>query len=746
LGRVPCQLLLTVALTLSLSLATLASTPAVHAEGPHESETGSAVAFLRTQVTAEGGVDSFGSGADTSTTARAVIAMGAVGLDQSILSHPETEASPLDYIVSTAITYTHESGFPDAAHLFPGNAGLAVAAMAAAGLDPRAVGRVDLIGQLEQTLSATGAYSTTASAGYTTGEALAPNQAWAMLGLSMAGEAVPSYAVDYLVGLQEPDGSWLDGDPDTTGLAIVALMSTGQVAPTHPAVVRGLGFLRATQLPNGGWRPAWDTEPLNADSTAWAIQALLSCGYTTPLATWERASTPDAALAALQQENGSLGGQYASAYSTAEGLLGLAQVPLYLTPALRLERGLAWLAVQAADPELAPGLAVDIATAFASAGYDPRTVLPAGVSLMDSVTSQAEAYAGASVDQAGKLALLAASTGVLSDTLGLDLPALITAAYDPAVGAYGVVTNTYHQAFALLGLAAYEADNPALAPQALIALQQSDGGWQYDLTAADWNVTTPDNTGLAVQALLAAGVAVDDPAVRLALQYLKSTRDAQGGWGNANATALAVQALLAAGEDLSEWVTAEGHSPLSALAQYAKMDGPLVWMWQSPFGPPEDNALATAQSLPVLAGRTLLDVPPEALAPYRPVPVGLDPDVLIIGEPRFALQEGAVRVALSVSGDLDGDATVSLAWIQPGMGGWESAEIARTPGAMSASLGISQPGSYAVRLVVRDPDGLRRFGDEGQLAVLVAQVPPELWLVPATASTRPASGLHYWWQ
>ena len=56
-------------------------------------------------------------------------------------------------------------------------------------------------------------------------------------------------------------------------------------------------------------------------------------------------------------------------------------------------------------------------------------------------------------------------------------------------------------------------------------------------------MTTPDNTGLALQALLAAGVAADDPAVQRALEYLRTTRDAQGGWGNANATAVAVQAL-----------------------------------------------------------------------------------------------------------------------------------------------------------------------------------------------------------
>jgi hypothetical protein len=569
-----------------------------------------------------------------------------------------------------------------------------------------------------------------------------------MLGLSMAGQSVPATAIAYLAGLQGSDGSWLDGDPDTTGLAIVALMSTGQVSASDPEIVKGLRFLRATQLSNGGWRPSWDTETLNADSTAWAIQALLSCGYTLPLKTWERASTPDAALAAHQQANGSIGGQYANAYSTAEGLLGLSRAPLFLTPALRVERGLAWLADNAADAELAPGLAVDIAAAFVAAGYDPRTVTTGGGTLMDRVTGQAAAYAGASVDQAGKLALLAANADILAETLGLDLPATIASAYDPAVGAYGVVTNTYHQAYALLGLAAYTADIPAPATQALIALQQPDGGWKYDLTEADWNVTTPDNTGLAVQALVAAGVPVDAPAVRLALQYLASTRDAQGGWTNANATALAGQALIAVGEDPVEWITSEGHTPFSALAQYGKADGAMVWMWQSPFGPPEDNVLATAQALPALTGRSLFDSPTLSLEAYQPVAAGPDPDALLVGEPRFTLQEGSVQVVLSVSGDLDGDATVSPAWILPGMSAWESmSTVERSPGTVSANLGITRPGCYAVRLVVSDPDGVQRFGREGQIAVVVGQVPPELWLIPSSVTGgRPPIGLHYWWQ
>ena len=88
-------------------------------------------------MTPKGGLDAFGNGADPSTSARAVIALGSRRAGSDGPRTPETGGTPLDFVLTTAITYTHEPGFTDAAHLFPGNAGLAVAALAAAGRDPR---------------------------------------------------------------------------------------------------------------------------------------------------------------------------------------------------------------------------------------------------------------------------------------------------------------------------------------------------------------------------------------------------------------------------------------------------------------------------------------------------------------------------------------------------------------------------------------------------------------------------------
>lgn len=703
-------------------------TSVVRADGQHDQAIRAAVPYLRTQVTAEGGLDAFGSGADPSTTARAVLALATLGLDQDMLAHPETGATPLAYLQHTALDYTHEPGFVDADHLFPGNAGLVIAALAAAGVAPATTGDIDLVAQLEQTITATGAYSTTARAGFTTGEALAPNQAWSILGLAMTGRAIPPEAIDYLKGLQSADGSWLESDPDTTGLAVVALMSTGQVSVSDPTVARALGFFRATQLPNGGWRPGWDTEPLNVDSTAWAIQALLSCGYTFPLTTWQQTTPPEDSLAAAQQADGRIGGVYASAYSTAEALFGLAETPLFLTPALRIERGLTWIAGQSAEPGVSPGTLIDAALAFLSAGYDPATVAAGSGSLMDRISAVAEEYAAGSVDQAGKLALLQGAAGMEPIVPGLDLAAALYSEYDPEIGAFGVITNTYHQAYGLLGLAALREEIPEEAHVGLVALQQPDGGYKYDLTDAEWNTTTPDNTGLAIQALLAAGLTAEHTAVQDALSYLRASQDTAGGWGNANATALAIQALLASGQDLEAWTTTGGASPYLALAGYGKMDGAFVWMWESPFGTPEDNLLATAQAIPALAEKSLTQsfTQPQ---PFVPVPLGPDPDRLIVGDSRvYAGDDGAIIVDLAFSGDLDRDASVLADWIAPGQQAWSTVDVVATAGIFSIILPGDTASPSLVRWRLSDPDGVSAFDSSGSLAILGVRVPPSRWL------------------
>jgi len=84
--------------------------------------------------------------------------------------------------------------------------------------------------------------------------------------------------------------------------------------------------------------------------------------------------------------------------------------------------------------------------------------------------------------------------------------------------------------------------------------QQAAGSWAYN---ADTTTTTDpdiDTTGLAVQALIAGGVAQDDPAITHALAWLASQQNADGTWSffgdeSAESTSRAVLAVTAAGYD-----------------------------------------------------------------------------------------------------------------------------------------------------------------------------------------------------
>lgn len=290
-----------------------------------------ALTFIATAQQADGGIDSFGLGAsDESGTARAVLALAATGKSIDSLK-TDDGITMMDYLAVQAVTYTHDLSGTTSAHLLPASAGLLLAAVSGANEEPSAFGNMDILSELEETYHPdTGAYSTTAQLPWSSGAASELNQAWAIFGLSTVGSEIPLAAVDYLVNLQSPDGSWVLGDPDTTALAITALIASGKVQPTDDVIQKAMDFFATTQLDNGGWRPSWDTDPLNADSTGWIIQTLMACDIDPDSEDWATADgSPRAALLSLQQADGSIGGTYVNAYSTIEALFGLAEQPLF---------------------------------------------------------------------------------------------------------------------------------------------------------------------------------------------------------------------------------------------------------------------------------------------------------------------------------------------------------------------------------------------------------------------------------
>ncbi|MBC7336400.1 MAG: terpene cyclase/mutase family protein, partial [Clostridia bacterium] len=257
--------------------------------------------------------------------------------------------------------------------------------------------------------------STSAAAGWFSGEATPLSQAWVILGLAAAGQPVPISATNWLIEAQEEDGSWAAGDPDTTALAVVALIGSGNVQPTDAPIQRALAWFKANQLPGGGWRPTWDTDPANANSTGMALQALMAAGYVPPTASWSTAQgDPIQALLGLQKGDGRIGGTYANAYSTVDAIAGLSERPLFmLGRAARVRRGLAWISKQQnADGSWSgfsgpdAGATSDAVLAYVAAGYDPDTVMiPGGLSATEYLSANVASYAAQSADRAGKLAL-----------------------------------------------------------------------------------------------------------------------------------------------------------------------------------------------------------------------------------------------------------------------------------------------------------------------------------------------------
>ncbi|HSB66393.1 MAG TPA: prenyltransferase/squalene oxidase repeat-containing protein [Anaerolineales bacterium] len=294
------------------------------------------LAYLKSQQQPGGGITGFSGGADPDTTARSVLAYVVAGENISEVVSAEGN-SMMDYLASQAISFTHDT----TGTLFPGRTGELLSAVILGSGDPKTFGGMDLISELEASYhSDTGAYSTQAKQDFTSGVASDLNQAWAILGLSLAGETLPELAAQYLNQSQAADGSWGAGDPDTTALAMTALLASQNEKTQRQVIQRAIDYFHTTQADSGGWKPSWDTDPLNADSTGWIIQALVSAGEDLRGQSWTKNNiNPVDALLALQKPDNSIGGTYANTYSTAEAIIGLAGVPLTTyakEPALQL--------------------------------------------------------------------------------------------------------------------------------------------------------------------------------------------------------------------------------------------------------------------------------------------------------------------------------------------------------------------------------------------------------------------------
>jgi squalene cyclase len=227
-----------------------------------QGDTASAIEWLRGQVREDGGfTDGFNEESGVSPTTEAVYAAVAAGEDVSTWGD---DASPLDFLAANA------EGIDTT-----GTLAKVILAARATGQDATNFGGVNLVERL--------------NARYNSGsglfEGIVTEHAYAMLALAVTGNEVPEAARQALVDLQDDEGGWaFDGtsqaDTNTTALAIQALLAVGEETHSEP-VSQALAFLAGQQNEDGGFpyqTPSDYGTDSDANSTAWAIQALVAAG------------------------------------------------------------------------------------------------------------------------------------------------------------------------------------------------------------------------------------------------------------------------------------------------------------------------------------------------------------------------------------------------------------------------------------------------------------------------------------
>lgn len=151
-------------------------------------------------------------------------------------------------------------------------------------------------------------------------------------------------------------------------------------------------------------------------------------------------------------------------------------------------------------------------------------------------------------------------------------------------------------------------------PAAVITVrdaQQANGGWNYagDPTGTDIDL---DTTGLAVQALVAAGVGVTDAVLVRAMSMIATTQNTNGSWNSPftsddpNSTAMALIAVAATGYDSASSCWRDTFAPARTGTPY---NSPDAWIRAQQSGDghivsPNDvwgvNTFATSQSVEAL--------------------------------------------------------------------------------------------------------------------------------------------------
>jgi hypothetical protein len=309
------------------------------------------------------------------------------------------------------------------------------------------------------------------------------------------------------------------------------------------------------------------------------------------------------------------------------------------------------------SPESSLAATAEAVVALAAGGHAVGTVQSAeGASPLDYLRQQVRAgqVEGVGVTAKVVLALVAANQDPASFA-GRNLIGQIEAAYDAASGSYG--GSVFDQALVILALANAGRTVPQEAIDYVTTHQTTDGAWNFtgDTAALSGDTNT---TALVIQALVAVGRKDDTGR---ALDYLRRVQNTDAGWPyqnpsaygtetDANSTALVIEAIYAAGQMPADWYV-DGADPLGVLLALQNPSG--SFSYQASFG--GDNALATIQAIPAVAGVTLADV--------QRAPAGETPAAETPAPPPLLPESGAASVPAAT-----GFAVAGLLLIALGLG------------------------------------------------------------------------------
>jgi hypothetical protein len=239
---------------------------------------------------------------------------------------------------------------------------------------------------------------------------------------------------------------------------------------------------------------------------------------------------------------------------------------------------------QASDGSVggAAGVTADYVFGAAAAGFDPTILKKSGGS---TAFDYLEAGIGGSLTNAALVAkeALAAIDAKLDPTAfgGHDLLTALDATFNTTTHAYGDA-QTYTQSLAILALVvAADAGHPlpASAVTKLIAVQDTDGSWDFQGVKDAAGGGDTNSTAIALEALAAAGTPASDASITGALAYLHAQQLSDGGFpysgafgppfSDPDSDANVIQGLLSAGENPSAaaW-TKSGHTALTNLLTF----------------------------------------------------------------------------------------------------------------------------------------------------------------------------------